>query len=443
MSDSVNPGKLAKDILVRIFLEHNFADLLIAEAFQKHTLPREDRSLVAELVYGILCWQGKIDWILEQVYTGDWLTLPLGIKRIMEVGAYQILFMDEIPNEVAIKEATAITVHEKGMVWGRAVNFVLLETQRKIDKMAFPDMKKDPVAAIATLWSHPRWVIEKWISHFGVERTLSLCVANNQKHRVSVRINPLKIQEDAFALRMAEENIVVYPSEKLPGFFEAEDLGDILVSKACTEGLFSIQDVSSGYIGYMMDPRPGEVLLDLTAAPGQKAMHLSEISQDEASILAVDRHPDRIKMLLKNKNNYGFTHLYPILADGRNPPVKPISKILVDPPCSNLGAIGHLGELKWRRQADDLSKMVKLQCELLNAAARLLQKDGFIVYTVSTLMPEETCDIIKRFSESHQHFIVEQPEHIPTQLITSEGYVQIWPDSHGMDAMFAVKLRKA
>lgn len=442
MADSINPRKLAQDILIRIFLEHSFADILLIEAFDKYEISKEDVRLVSELVYGILCWQGKIDWILEQAYTGEWLSLPQGVKRTMEVGAYQILFMDDIPNEVAVKEATAISVHDKGMVWGRAVNFVLLEMQRKLNKMSFPDMKKDPASAISTMWSHPKWVIEKWISHFGVERTLSLCVANNQKHRVSVRLNPRKTNKDIFVQQMAEEEIDVMPSNQLSEFYETEYLGDVLASHAYREQCFSIQDVSSGFIGHMMDPQSGDVILDLTAAPGQKAMHLSELSQDAAKIIAIDRHPNRIKMLIQNKINDALENLIPILADGRKSPVKPVSKILVDPPCSNLGAIGHLGELKWRRQAEDLPKMVKLQSALLNAAVEYLLPGGFIVYTVSTIMPEETNEIVEKFLKTHQIFEIEKLKNIPEHLLTSEGFLQIWPDTHKMDAIFAAKLRK-
>lgn len=442
MADSINPRKLAQDVLLRIFLEHSFANLLLTEAFQKYDMSKEDRRLASELVYGILCWQGKIDWILEQTYTGDWLTLPQGVKRTMEVGAYQILFMDDVPNEIAVKEATSISVQEKGMVWGRAVNFVLLEVQRKLNKLAFPDIKKSPASAIATLWSHPKWVIEKWISHFGVERTLSLCVANNQKHRISIRMNALKTNRHDFVQSMAEENIQVWPSENLSCFFEAEDLGDILVSQSFQEHLFSIQNVSSGFIGHLLDPQSGDVILDMTAAPGQKALHCCELSQEKATVLAIDRHPKRIKMLLKNKLDYGIQRLIPIHADGRKPPVQPVSKILLDPPCSSLGAIGHLGEFKWRRQADDLPKLTKLQTSLLDAAVHCLKPGGFIIYTVSTIMPEETNEIVSRFLEKHPEFHLEKPERIPENLITSEGYFQVWPDLHGMDAIFAAKLRK-
>ncbi len=442
MSESINPRRLAIEVLIKTFSENSFADYLLGQAFQRYTLTKDERRLIIDIVYGTLCWQGKIDWMLQQTYTSDWDTLPRLIKYILATAVYQILYMDDITTSEAVKEAAAIAVTEKGLIWGRTVNFVLLETERKNARLTFPDMKKNPAKAIATLWSHPEWAIEKWIDRFGIERTLSICVANNQKFRGCVRINPLIGTVDDTVERLKTEQISLESCQWLDNFFLTEDAGELFVSSAYREGLFNIQNISEGFVSLILDPREDEFILDMTAAPGNKTMHLAELSHDKAYIIAVDRHPGRTRLMQNYVTRYPYAHIFPVMADSRRPPVSQVDKILIDAPSTGLGAMGHLGELKWRRKPEDLNKLIKLQSALLHAGAQSLKTDGILVYAASSIMREETEDVIETFLEEHSDFVIIKPENVPEAFITDEGYFQTWPDRDGLDAVFAVKLMK-
>lgn len=442
MSESINPRRLAIEILMKTFRDNSFADYLLGQAFRHYALTKEERSLVTDIVFGTLCWQGKIDWMLRQTYTGDWDTLPRLIKYNLEVAIYQMFHMDGISTSDAVKEAVAIAVTEKGLVWGRTVNFVLLETERKNARLEFPDMKKNPAKAIATLWSHPEWVIQKWIDRFGIERTLSICVASNQKFRACIRLNPLIGSRSGTVERLQSENILLESCQWLDDFFWTRDVGELYVSSAYQEGLFNIQNTAEGFVSILLDPHEDETILDMTAAPGNKSMHMAEICFDKARILCVDRHPARTELMKHHISRFPYTSLFPVLADSRKPPVQEVDKVLIDAPSTGLGAVGHLGELKWRRRPEDMAKLIQLQSALLDAGSRCVKQGGILVYAVSSIMQEETEERIETFLTDHPEFEVMPPENIPEPFITEQGYFQTWPDRNGLDGIFAVKLIK-
>ena len=443
MIGQTDPRRLAGSIIERVFRSQSYADILLDNALKEVSFSSLDRAFTSELVYGVLRWLKRLDWILQQTYDGDWSRVPSIIQRTLEVGLYQLLFLDKVPDYAAVDEAVKIAVIEKGVVWGRTVNYILRQILRRPESQKPPVLGKDPVPSLSIKWSHPEWLVRRWVDTLGIERTESLCEANNVRPKVSIRVNRILADRRKVQKVLREEGIETEPSSLLDEYLIAEKVGDLNASNLFGKGFFSIQDESAGLVGRLLDPKPGEWIFDLAAAPGGKATHMAELSMDGAFILAADVHLSRMRKVMENVSRLGLRNVFPLVTDGRKMAARSADKVLVDAPCSGLGVIRRRGDLRWRRKANDLPKLVSLQKALLEEAGRLIRKGGVLIYSTCTVLPEENEDVVQYFMEKHKHFIVEDARRFVDPSVVSEGgFVETWPDRHGIDGSFAVRLKR-
>lgn len=439
----VDTRRLAVTILDRVFRSDSYANILLDTYFKKYGYSPQDRALTTELVYGTLRWLGWLNWMLQQTYHGNWFKIPVIIQRIMEIGLYQILFLDKIPDYAVVNEAVKLANEEKGSVWGRVVNGVLRNIIRNPERLIPPSIEEDPVLAISARWSHPRWLVERWINQWGVERTRSLCQANNERPKMSIRINRLKTTREKMLDHLRSAGFNVEPSNLLDEFILIEHGGELTTWPLFSEGLFSVQDVSGGLVGRLVDPQPGECIVDLAAAPGGKSTHMAELGNDRVIVVAVDRHMTRIRKMQKNQKRLNLKGILPILSNGCHFAVKHADKVLVDAPCSGLGVIRRRGELRWRFRPEKISGLVDLQKSLLSAGASYVKPGGVLVYSTCTVLSEENEQIVDDFLRNQSHFMVEDArQFVNSTVVSGNGFIETWTDCHATDGSFAVRFRK-
>ncbi len=441
--EQIDARRLAVTILERVFRSDSYANILLDTYFKKYTYSPRDRALTTELVYGTLRWVGWLSYMLQQTYHGKWVKVPSIIQRILEIGLYQILFLDKIPEYAVVHEAVRIANEEKGPVWGRVVNGVLRQIVRNRDGLTPPSIEEDPALAISVRWSHPRWLVERWIEELGIERTRFLCQANNERPKISIRINRLKTTREKMMDHLRHAGFSAEPSHLLDEFATVDHGGELTTLSSFREGLFSIQDVSGGLVGRLMDPQPGETIIDLAAAPGGKATHMAELGGDRLVILAVDRYDTRIRKIQKNQKRLNLKGILPILGNGCQIGIKQVDKVLVDAPCSGLGVIRRRGELRWRFTPDKIPGLVQLQKSLLSAGADFVKPGGALVYSTCTVLPEENERVVDNFLKSHFHFQVENSrQFVDASVVSDRGFIETWTDDHGIDGSFAVRFKK-
>ncbi len=435
--------RLAVFILNRVFRTDSYADILLNTYLGKCSFSPQDRALTTELVYGTLRWMGWLNWILRQTYHGKWLKVPVIIRRILEIGLYQILFLDRIPHYAVVNETVKMAAEEKGSVWGRVANGILREIIRHREGLTPPSIEEDPVLAISVKWSHPEWLVKRWIRQWGVDRTQSLCQANNQRPKISIRINCLKTNREEMLNNLQCAGIRAESSPLLDEFIMVDQVGDLATYSAFSEGLFSVQDVSAGLVGRLMDPQPGERIVDLTAAPGGKTTHMTELGKDQVHVVAVDRYFTRIQKVRKNQKRLNLKGISPVVSDGCHFEAKNVDKVLVDAPCSGLGVIRRRAEIRWRFIPEKIAGLVSLQKSLLWAGAHFINPGGVLVYSTCTVLHEENEQVVDDFLNSHRHFKVEDArQFIDSSVVTERGFVETWTDFHGIDGSFAVRFRK-
>jgi 16S rRNA (cytosine967-C5)-methyltransferase len=443
---------MAFQVLLAWHRTGTYPDQLLRDLLGKNPpIKTLDRALLYQLVYGVLRWQGKLDWVLKQFSQRPLNKLSLKTLFILRLGVFQLLFLSRIPVSAAVNESVKLAKSSRAPWTGGFVNAVLRSLERGKANLLFPS-REDPVSYLAVNFSHPAWLVEHWLELFGFEKTEALCQANNQIPPITIRVNTLKIDREQLLERFQPKALGVETTFFSPEGIRIEEPERPLVQDALyQQGLFQIQDEASQMIAPMVDPHPGERILDLCAGAGGKAGHLAQLMNNQGSILAVDFHPKKITALLENARRLGVTVIQGKVGDGLREDLfpktaRPFDRILIDAPCSGWGVIGRNPDLKWRLGPEDSKRLARMQNKFLQNAARWLKPKGILVYCTCTLSREENQDVIKNFLNGHPEFLLEDvspflPEPA-CMLIDAQGFFQTYPPAHRMDGFFAARMKK-
>ena len=440
---------LAVDILNRIDREGAFAEPLLDAVLSKGILEHpEDRHLLTQIVYGTLRMRGTLDWVIGQFRPGGVATLQTALRNILRTALYQLSFMDRLPDYAIVDEAVRITKKLTPAGAG-LVNAILREVQRRGVAWPDPASEADPPSAIVILHSHPLWLVRRWWSVLGPEETVALCRANNDVPPLTVRTNTLKMDRKAVLADLEREGLSARPTTYSPHGMIIEPPGRPLRDQpAWRMGLLDIQDEASQLIPLLVDPRPGEKILDVCAGTGGKACHLAALMNNRGWVLAMDHHDRKIRELQGRARRLGAAIIEGRVADALRPQDDSLNglfdRVLLDAPCSGLGTIRRKPEIRWRMKEEDLPGMARLQKDLLRSAAVFVRPGGFLVYSVCSVMPEENEAVVQGFLSSRREFsCIGLPDMIRGDFPEGGRFFKAMPHRHGMDGFFAAVLKRS
>jgi 16S rRNA (cytosine967-C5)-methyltransferase len=287
-------------------------------------------------------------------------------------------------------------------------------------------------------------VVKRWLPRFGPEETRALLQASNERPPLTVRINRLKTDIPVFLARLEEQQIAYTGSVHIPYVLRTKGMARIGQMELFRSGMFTIQDESAALPSILLDPQPGERIIDLCAAPGGKTTHLAELMGDRGDIVAVDKYAVKLAQLKASCDRLGVTSVRFLEADGATLTLdQPADRVLLDAPCSGLGVLAKKPDLKWKRETSDLVRLAVLQRQLIDNAAALVRPGGVLVYSTCTTEPEENGLLVRSFLERHPDFVLEDARtFISRDLVNDEGFVETLPHRHGMDGSFAARLVK-
>jgi len=438
---------LAVDILDQIHTSQAFASPLLNDCLDTNALSgTPDGRLLTHLVYGVLRFQGHLDWILAKFYRGDFDKMDEGIKNVLRVGLYQLKFSDRLPAFAVVDEAVKIAkkIHQDKSA---LVNAILRNYLRRGQKIPFPSLKKNPAEHIAALHSHPLWLVKKWIKIFGPDDTISLCSANNEIPPLTVRVNTLKTSRDEFAQKLTAAGFTATPTSYSPdGIILTDSVGAIQNTNFFSEGFLRIQDEAAQLISYLINPNSADLVLDACAGSGGKATHLAAILKNKGRIVAVDRNPGKIAELKKDATRLGITiiqtqqdDLFVGLPDSLK---EKFNHVLVDAPCSGLGTLRRNPEIKWRTTEKDLRNFASAQKVILQNASLAVKKGGRLIYCTCSLLPQENENIIDDFLALNKNFsLCPPPATINPRLLDKRGCYHTYPHKHNTDGFFGAILK--
>jgi 16S rRNA (cytosine967-C5)-methyltransferase len=358
-----------------------FADAVISNALAKTALQPADRAFAVELFYGVLRNLTLLDFWIRSLRRGH---VDVDLRDLLRLGLYQI-FITKTPEHAAVYETVEIAPKGQSAI----VNAVLRSAAR--DRQELQEKTASQPLHVRT--SHPRFLIERWEEQFGTDAAEALCVWNNQPPPIYARINRLKIDREAFLERY--RNARTLPN--VSNFVELSSLGQTLDQGDCY-----VQDPSTSLACELLQPKPGEKILDACAAPGGKTGYIAELMENQGLIVGCDREPGRLKALDENLSRLDVRIAKIVCHDWAKPispqeilSEAPFDRILIDAPCSNTGVMRRRVDVRWRLKPADFVRMQMRQVEIARAVFPLLKPGGILVYSTCSLEREENEDVVQ------------------------------------------------
>lgn len=398
--------------------------------------PRERRQ-VQELVTGTIRLRGRLDHLLALRLHRGLESLAPAVLDVLRLGAYQLLHMDGVPAYAAVSQGVEQAREVGGEGAARLANAVLRRvSEAGEDPSLFPTLEADPAGHLASWGSHPRWLVERWLSRWPAAEVAALVDENNR--RPEVFLQPWGLDATEAAERLRSAGIEALPVEGFPGALRLAPGGDPGAALAVIPAL--VQDPGAARVVRYADPPGGARIADLCAAPGGKALALL---RGAGYVLASDPSPPRLALVRENAERLGVpsTRLGLVAARAEDPPVREADLVLVDVPCSGTGTLRRHPDARWRLRPADISALAGLQGRILEGAARCVPIGGILVYSTCTLEPEENEEQVRRFLARHPGFRVEPGGGADTApFVDGEGFLRVLPQRDGFDGAFAARL---
>lgn len=447
---SPNPPRLvALRVLERVERTGAYADLALHANFDRSALDARERAFATELAYGTLRWRGRLDFLLAEVLDRKFEKLEAPVTSLLRLGAYQLVFVDSLPNAVAVSETVRLA---QSVGLDRAsglINAVLRRLGERWRDIPFPELKSDPIGHLTHALSLPPWLAERWLETLGAEEAAALALACNTPPPRSIRNNRTRQSREVLLDELRER----FPDAVLCAFASDGILlghkGDAARDPAFLEGRFTIQDEAAQVVIDCLDPQPGEQILDLCAAPGAKATAIAERIGEKGHVLGVDRHERRLGLLARDARRLSLRNVETLVTDATQAlPEARIAegfdRVLVDAPCSGLGTLRRNPDARWRLQADAIERLAETQLAILRRGADVLRPGGVLVYSTCTITHEENESVIAAFLDDHSDFSVDGE--LPARLAPlgdDAGALRMAPHLHQSDAFYMVRLRRA
>lgn len=434
----------AVHLLERIESDQAYVNRLVAAALTDELDPEAGRR-ATEYVAGVTRWRRWLDFLLAQVYRGRYDNIAPRLRQILRLGLYELLFTDT-PPYAALHEAVELARKLVRPQASAVVNAMLRTLLRQRDFLPQPQTG-DRAEDLAIRYSHPTWMVRRWLARYGWADTVALLQYNNERPWFGVRVRTDRIARHVVLHRLVDRGVEAKPSALLDDFIRVRRLGPLLKDRLMDHGLLAVQDESAALAVRLLDPHPEETIVDGCAAPGSKTTYIATRMRDHGRVLAFDVHSRRAELIRKAAFQQGLTSIQVEVLDLRQAldryPGLQADRVLLDVPCSGLGVLAKRADLRWHRHPEDLDQLVRLQDELLETAARLVRPGGVLVYSTCTIEPEENSERVQAFLARHPAFVVERAAAwVPAQIVTDEGFLATWPPRDQMDGAFAVRLRR-
>ncbi len=439
----VSPARAtAFAVLLRVFEDGAWADrALVGEAGRRGLDPR-DRGLATQLAFGTVQRVATLDHLITVLAGREPARLDAAVRAALRLGLYQVAFLSRIPDHAAVTESVELAKEHSPRGAG-LVNAVLRRATREArDRVAA--LPETTPAQAALKFSHPEWIAELWFAELGPEAARALMAAGNRPPEPVLRANTLKTTAEALA---AELPVASRRAHGLPEALVLEAPFDAHGSPLHAQGLYMPQSRAAQAVARVLDPQPGERVLDLCAAPGGKTTHLAALMGGEGAVVAVEHDATRAEHLRRNAARLGAETVEVRHADAAElDEPEAYDRVLVDPPCSDLGTLALRPDARWRKQPGDPARLAALQSAILRAGASALAPGGTLVYSTCTISPLENEGVVTAFLAANAGFVAEPAT--PSDLAVWEHpsvpcFLQTLPHRDDTDGFFVARVRKA
>ncbi|MBD3419950.1 MAG: 16S rRNA (cytosine(967)-C(5))-methyltransferase RsmB [Chitinivibrionales bacterium] len=438
----MNSRLVAFKILERFDRRLGKLDALISPAFSSRKIDHRDRRFIFELIYGLMRRRLTLDFYIDKFLTHPKSKNNRTLVQILQIGLYQILYMSKVPDHAAVHECVELAKNNpRTRNSSKTVNAVLRTIIRNKRNLPQPDNERLS-SRLAIQFSHPEWLVERWLKRYGLAAAKSLMEFNNKPADIYIRRKRKGLSRQQFEIESRAISDPVNGYLNLYYRLKKSMLPETVA--LLKEGYCTVQAPSSGWATAMLDAQPGDRILDQCASPGGKTSLLAELVEKTGAVVATDICFSRARKIRHTVRRMRLENVYVVQADGCHTPVQgQFDKVLVDAPCTGTGVFHRNPEARWNKRKSDVQDLAELQSHLLEVAAGNVAHEGILVYSTCSMEPEENEEQILSFLQAHPEFVLEPPpQSIPDQFADLDGYLRISPHIHKLDGMFAARLRK-
>lgn len=444
-----NAREIVVEILEEIDTKGAYSNIALNQALEGYQdLSVQDKGLITEITNGTVKYMRRIDYIINSFANIKTGKMKAFIRNLLRMSVYQIVYLDKVPDSAACNEAVKMVKRRNMRNLSGFVNGVLRNISRQYQELSYPDKKKKPVEYLGVMYSFPDWIIQLWLKEYSFDLVQQLCESLNQVPDLTIRTNTLRTSKEDLKAMLKEADFTVEDGKLAKEALRIYKGSSVFALKGFQEGHFTVQDESSMLVSQVLDPRKGEMVLDVCAAPGGKSTHIAELMSNEGTVISADIYDHKLKLIQETTKRMGHTIIKPVIQDAReeNPDyIEKFDRVLVDAPCSGLGILHKKSDIRWNKKASDIKALVKIQKEILKRSSQYLKPGGIMVYSTCTISSLENQKMVEWAVKNLDFELENINSYIPEVLHNKDsekGMIQIFPSDANTDGFFIARLRK-
>ncbi|MEE9496163.1 MAG: 16S rRNA (cytosine(967)-C(5))-methyltransferase RsmB [Desulfobacterales bacterium] len=447
-----DPRKTALDVLNTLTRGKKTLDSILRDIPQdERYLSRRDRALFTAMVYGVLRWRSRLDHIITHFSNTPIQKIEPGVLNILRLGLFQIIYLDRIPDSAAVNTSVEITKQIGASRAAGFVNALLRKSAANYSSVHFPAFEPDPVAFLSAGQSLPGWLAQRWLKRFDKETIMILCDTINSIPPITIRTNTLKTTREQLILSLESQVERIESTTVAPdGIKLINPKRSIPELPAFKNGWFQVQDEAAQLVALLLNPQPGESVLDACAGLGGKTAHIAQLMQNKGSLTAIDRDEKKLQQLDSEMQRLNIpivhTLCHDLVSALDKKQVDVFDRILLDAPCSGLGVLRRNPDIKWNSTEKSLKRHANIQKRLLETLAPMVKPNGVLVYSVCSIEPEENEAVIHAFLKNQPEFVIDKsPGKVPEtmlSLIEPKTGFKTLPILNDLDGFFLARLKR-
>ena len=425
--------------------------ILEAMSRSHNDLSGRDRSLFNALIYGVLRWRSRLDYIIAHFSNTSLKKIEPGILNILRLGLFQIIYLDRVPDSAAVNTSVELSKKFRAARAAGFVNALLRKAVRNHNSVPFPSFETDPAVYISVGHSMPAWLSRRWLKRFDKESLIALCDTINSIPPITTRTNTIKTTQAQLIASLIDEAEQIEVTPVAPDGIKMNNLRQPIPDiPAFKNGWFQVQDEAAQLVSLLLNPQPEESVLDACAGFGGKTAHIAQLMQNKGRLTAVDKDEKKLQLLDSEMRRLGIsivqTHCHDLNFSLNENHSDVFDRILLDAPCSGLGVLRRNPDIKWNSSEASLKRHADIQIGFLESLASMVKSNGILVYSVCSIEPEENEAVIEAFLKKHPEFVIDKSSGklpVTIQPLVEPGTgLKTLPFLNNMDGFFLMRLRR-
>lgn len=445
----MNQRDVVFKILYDVLVKRGYLNIVLNSYLNSDRIDDVDKSFIKEIAFGTIERKYTLDRIIDYCSTKGIKKIDDKVLIILEMGLFQLMYMDKVPNYAAINESVNLAKKYVGNYASKFVNAVLRSYLRNSMQINFPQPEENLTEYLSFKYSFPGWIVKRLLNNYDKDATENILESLNGKPEISLRLNTLKIGKEEFERKLNERGL-----KYRKGLYNDDayyiNIKNITNDEVYKDGFIQVQDEGAMIISKVLSPKPDDMVMDVCSAPGGKTTHLSQLMNNKGKIVAFDIYEHKIDLIKKNCRRLGVNNVDAFVFDStkvNSEYIDKADKVLVDVPCSGIGIIRKKPDIKLKNYTKkDFDELNNIQYRILSSSSKYVKRGGYILYSTCTIGREENMNIVDKFLNENKEFkIVDIRPFLPQNLVPyadDRGCIQLLPNLNNTDGFFICKLQR-